>query len=202
MARLGNYQHCDFVSCNTEVDEQVSTIRLLSKRTTSTTNGKFTLAGDVFLSYIRLTLHRFRVRLSVLVPMVVANRSRWEAALLGHLSVEPSLTSTLRNLITQKILPLTAPSDRSATLANINRTVDEDFLMLLPFPNGNSYSLDSYIWAYSVGFDPASKLGLKLRDRRSCPCLQRGIRPKYGPLLRQFTTQHYQIPGQLGRGHE
>ena len=37
-------------------------------------------------------------------------------------------------------------------------------LMLLPSPDGDGYSLQSFIWAYPVGFDPQSKLGMKLRD--------------------------------------
>ena len=36
--------------------------------------------------------------------------------------------------------------------------------MLLPSPDGDGYSLQSFIWAYPVGFDPQSKLGVKLRD--------------------------------------
>ena len=36
--------------------------------------------------------------------------------------------------------------------------------MLLPSPDNDGYTLQSFIWAYPVGFDPQSKLGLKLRD--------------------------------------
>ena len=73
-------------------------------------------------------------------------------------------TSILKNRITHEEVPLAAPTDRYTTLAIINRTVDEDFLMLLPSPDGDGYSLQSFIWAYPVGFDPQSKLGMKLRD--------------------------------------
>ncbi len=75
-----------------------------------------------------------------------------------------SPSSTVRNLLTGETLPLAAPADRHETLRLINRTVDEDFLMLLPSPDGDGYSLQAFIWAYPVGFDPQSKLGLKLRD--------------------------------------
>lgn len=70
----------------------------------------------------------------------------------------------VENLITSETLPITAPADRYETLQKINRTVDEDFLMMLPSPDGDGYSLQSFVWAYPVGFDPQSKLGLKLRD--------------------------------------
>ena len=36
--------------------------------------------------------------------------------------------------------------------------------MLLPSPDDDGYSLQSFVWAYPVGFDPQSKLGIKLRD--------------------------------------
>lgn len=36
--------------------------------------------------------------------------------------------------------------------------------MLLPSPDEDGYSLQSFIWCYPVGFDPGSKLGLKLRE--------------------------------------
>ena len=73
-------------------------------------------------------------------------------------------TDKLKNLVTSETLPLTASEDRYETLRRINRNVDEDFLMLLPAPDGDGYSLQSFIWAYPVGFDPQSKLGIKLRD--------------------------------------
>ena len=77
--------------------------------------------------------------------------------------LDPS-TNSIENLVTNERLPLTAPSNRHETLRILNRTVDEDFLMLLPSPDGDGYSLQAFIWAYPVGFDPQSKLGLKLRD--------------------------------------
>ena len=73
-------------------------------------------------------------------------------------------TGFTENLVTNERLPLTAPTDRHETLRLINRNVDEDFLMLLPSPDGDGYSLQSFIWTYSVGFDPQEKLGMKLRD--------------------------------------
>ena len=75
-----------------------------------------------------------------------------------------STNNTLTNLVTGDKLPLQAPADRYQTLRLINRTVDEDFMMMLPSPDGDGYSLQAFVWAYPVGFDPQSKLGLKLRD--------------------------------------
>ncbi|KAI4117708.1 MAG: hypothetical protein LQ338_007502, partial [Usnochroma carphineum] len=75
-----------------------------------------------------------------------------------------SSAGAVKNLVTNENLPLTAPADRYEALRIINRNVDEDFLMLLPSPDGDGYSLQSFVWAYPVGFDPQSKLGLKLRD--------------------------------------
>ena len=73
-------------------------------------------------------------------------------------------TGAVENQVTNEILPLTAPADRYETLQKINRNVEEDFLMLLPSPDCDGYSLQSFVWAYPVGFDPQSKLGIKLRD--------------------------------------
>ena len=78
-----------------------------------------------------------------------------------HLNVS---AGTVENLVTSERLPLAAPLDRYETLRRINRNVDEDFLMLLPSLDGDGYTLQSFVWAYPVGFDPQSKLGIKLRD--------------------------------------
>lgn len=73
-------------------------------------------------------------------------------------------SSAVENLVTNGKLPLTAPTDRYKTLRKINRNVDEDFMMLLPSPDGDGFSLQSFVWAYPVGFDPQSKLGINLRN--------------------------------------
>lgn len=78
--------------------------------------------------------------------------------------LDSSGASILENLITNDTLPLTASADRYETLQRINRNVEEDFLMLLPSPDGDGYTLQSFVWAFPVGFDPQSKLGIKLRD--------------------------------------
>lgn len=73
-------------------------------------------------------------------------------------------TSQLLNLVTQEHLPLDPPSDPIEALRYLALVVDEDLLMLLPSPDGDGYSLQSFAWLYPVGFDPADKLGMKLRD--------------------------------------
>lgn len=94
-----------------------------------------------------------------------------------------SSTGNVDNLVTNDRLPLTAPVDRCETLRVINRNVDEDFLMMLPSPDGDGYSLQSFIWAYPVGFDPQTKLGIKLRDaHRPVP----GYTKKLAPSMDRF----------------
>ncbi len=74
-----------------------------------------------------------------------------------------SCAGVVENRVTDDKLPLTAPADRYETLQKINSSVDEDFLMLLPSPDADGYTLQSFVWAYPVGFDPQSKLGIKYR---------------------------------------
>ena len=76
-------------------------------------------------------------------------------------------TNTVENLVTKETIPLQPPQDRTETLNIINRNVDEDFLMMLPSPDGDGYSLQAFVWDYPVGFTAQSKLGLKLRDAHS-----------------------------------
>lgn len=73
-------------------------------------------------------------------------------------------TNTVSNVITGEVMPTAVPADRHEALSIINRNVDEDFLMLLPAPDGDGYSLQAFVWAYPVGFNPQSKKGMKLRD--------------------------------------
>jgi hypothetical protein len=63
-----------------------------------------------------------------------------------------------------KSLPTTPPSDPIVALRLLTINIDEDLFMLLPSPDGDGYSLQSFIWCYPVGFDSRDKLGLKLRE--------------------------------------
>ncbi|KIW35330.1 uncharacterized protein PV07_02032 [Cladophialophora immunda] len=75
-----------------------------------------------------------------------------------------SSSKVLHNLVTAKDLPLNPPDDVQQTLHLIALNVDEDFLMLLPAPDGEGYSLQAFVWCYPVGFDPQNKKGMKLRE--------------------------------------
>lgn len=101
-------------------------------------------------------------------------------------------TNTVENLVTKEKLPLTAPTDRYETLRRINRNVEEDFLMLLPAPDGDGYNLQSFVWAYPVGFDPQSKLGMKLRDAH-------GPVPKFNEKLGPSMDRYFSrmVPGDI-----
>ncbi|RDW57793.1 hypothetical protein BP5796_12594 [Coleophoma crateriformis] len=61
-------------------------------------------------------------------------------------------------------LPLEVPGTPMEALRLLAVNIDEDFLMLLPSLDGDGYSLQSFVWCYPVGFSPADKLGLKLRE--------------------------------------
>lgn len=92
----------------------------------------------------------------------------------------------VENLVTNEILPLIAPADRYETLRRINRNVEEDFLMLLPSPDCDGYSLQAFVWAYPVGFDPQSKLGIKLRDaHQRVP----GYKEKLAPSMDRYFSK-------------
>ncbi|KAK5129044.1 hypothetical protein LTR85_000377 [Meristemomyces frigidus] len=95
-------------------------------------------------------------------------------------------SKTVKNVITNEALPLAVPSNRHEALSIINRNIDEDFLMLLPSPDGDGYSLQGFVWAYPVGFDPQSKLGMKLRDaHKAVP----GYKEKLEPSMDRYFTK-------------
>ncbi|KAG8525326.1 uncharacterized protein KY384_008970 [Bacidia gigantensis] len=61
---------------------------------------------------------------------------------------------TLQNLVTDEVVLCDAPADRFETLRILNRTVDEDFLLLAPSTDGSCYSLQSFVWAVSEYLNP------------------------------------------------
>lgn len=68
----------------------------------------------------------------------------------------------------------------------MNRNIDEDFLMILPSPDSDGYSLQSFIWAYPVGFEPQSKMGIKLRDAHTpVP----GYKEKLAPSMDRYFSK-------------
>ena len=81
----------------------------------------------------------------------------------------------LYNTLTSTFLPLTPPSSTAKALTLLATNLDEDMLMLLPTSpaspsstdtpaEDSTYSLQSLIWLYPVGFKPQDKLGLTLRE--------------------------------------
>jgi hypothetical protein len=93
-------------------------------------------------------------------------------------------TSTLHNVIKDEHLPLEPPSDVQQTLQLICLNVDEDFLMLLPSPDGDGHSLQAFVWCYPVGFDPQDKKCLKLREAHK-PV------PSYGKVLESSMDRYF-----------
>jgi hypothetical protein len=99
-------------------------------------------------------------------------------------------TRSLHNLITDKHLPLDPPSDVQQTLRLIALNVDEDFLMLLPSSgpdgdgDGESHSLQAFVWCYPVGFDPQAKKGMTLRQAH-------GPVPAYSKVLESSMDRYF-----------
>ena len=86
-----------------------------------------------------------------------------------HTEYEYGKEALLENLVTGEILP-TKPTRATTTmrlLEILGKTLDEDFLFLLPsedFDEDHSYILEAYMTCCPNGFDPLEKLGKKLRD--------------------------------------
>jgi hypothetical protein len=89
-----------------------------------------------------------------------------------HTQYETGNESLLENLITCELIPTraTSPSAPTSNLLRIlGRHLDEDFLLLLPEKdaedkNDAKYVLEAYVSCCPSGFNPAEKLGKKLRD--------------------------------------
>lgn len=90
---------------------------------------------------------------------------------LHHAAYEYGSEAVLQNLVTGEILPTRATSAATPTstlLATLGRHLDEDFLLLLPEEGVDKpaakYILEAYVTCCPSGFNPANKLGKKLRD--------------------------------------
>ncbi len=80
----------------------------------------------------------------------------------------------LQNLVTGEILPTRGSNPNTTTttlLKTLGQHLDEDFLFLLPEQNKDGdekkdakYLLEAYVTCCPSGFNPAEKLGKKLRD--------------------------------------
>lgn len=86
-----------------------------------------------------------------------------------HTEYEYGKEALVENLINGELLP-TKPTKATSTirmLEILGKTLDEDFLFLLPskdFEQDNSYLLEAYVTVCPAGFDPRAKLGRKLRE--------------------------------------
>jgi hypothetical protein len=70
----------------------------------------------------------------------------------------------VKNLVTGDLLPAECPEKPFDALATIGRNTDEDFLILQPSTDGDSYTLFAFSTCFPSGFDTSKKMGLKLRD--------------------------------------
>jgi len=79
---------------------------------------------------------------------------------------EQGKTFMLENTVTSALFPAKATSQTPTTrlLETLGRTVDEDFLFLLPEEDSDDpkYVLEAYVTVCPSGFDPAEKLGKRL----------------------------------------
>lgn len=86
-----------------------------------------------------------------------------------HTEYEYGKEAMLENLVNGELLP-TKPTRATPTmriLEILGKTLDEDFLFLLPsenFEEDNSYILEAYMTICPAGFNPRDKLGRKLRE--------------------------------------
>jgi Protein of unknown function (DUF3445) len=89
-----------------------------------------------------------------------------------HTDFEYGKATVLQNLVTGEMIPTSAtgPSTpTSALLKTLGRHLDEDFLLLLPEEGMHNtkdakYVLEAYMACCPSGFNPADKIGKKLRD--------------------------------------
>ncbi|KAE9381131.1 hypothetical protein N431DRAFT_476032 [Stipitochalara longipes BDJ] len=72
--------------------------------------------------------------------------------------------TSLHNAATSLTLPLVPPLDPIQTLSLLGQNLDEDFLLLLPSPDGDGYVLRGYITCFPSGFNTREKFGQKLRE--------------------------------------
>lgn len=61
-------------------------------------------------------------------------------------------------------IQMNCPKDVRVGLENISKTLDEDFLILIPAEDGDGYILGSYIACFPQGFDTSTLLGKRVRD--------------------------------------
>ncbi|KFY94168.1 hypothetical protein V498_04012 [Pseudogymnoascus sp. VKM F-4517 (FW-2822)] len=90
----------------------------------------------------------------------------------------------LNNLVTGYSLPTSCPESSTEALNYIGSNLDEDFLILLPSDDGDSYTLKAFATCFPSGWDASKKLGLKLRDIH-------GPVPKYKEILNKSMDRYF-----------
>ncbi|MCJ1361131.1 hypothetical protein MMC16_000228, partial [Acarospora aff. strigata] len=70
----------------------------------------------------------------------------------------------LLNTANNDLYPLTPPSSTLFTLRILGGALEDDFLFLLPSPDGDGYTLQGFVTCFPSGFDTSRIFGLKLRE--------------------------------------
>lgn len=82
-----------------------------------------------------------------------------------QLSEDSPPETSLVNLVTKELIPITPPHSAVEALRVLGSHVDEDFLFLLPASDTpGTYTLQGFVGCFPNGFDSSTKLGLKLAD--------------------------------------
>ncbi|MCJ1250450.1 hypothetical protein MMC30_007678 [Trapelia coarctata] len=71
---------------------------------------------------------------------------------------------SLKNLVSNETYPLQCPDHPLQALQTLGTLVDEDFMFLLPAPDGDGYTLQAYTVCYASGFAMERLFAAKLRD--------------------------------------
>lgn len=72
--------------------------------------------------------------------------------------------SSLMNTVLGMHYPLTPAKSPSQTLIRLNSIIDQDFMLLLPAPDGQGYTLQAYLTCFASGFQVAGLLGKSIGD--------------------------------------
>lgn len=70
----------------------------------------------------------------------------------------------LLNTANDDLYPLRPLPSTVDTLRILGGALEDDFLFLLPAPDGDGYSLQGFVTCFPSGFDTSRKFGLKLRE--------------------------------------
>jgi hypothetical protein len=71
------------------------------------------------------------------------------------------------NMVTSEEIPLQPPNSSVEALKILGSHLDEDFLFLLPSPDGDGYRLQGFVTCFPSGFNTRTKLHMKLREIHS-----------------------------------